>query len=406
MKESVATAALLESALQDDRASMEKFIADLVRLPSENPPGNYYRECRDFVAEQFRQCGLEPVIHTLQTPGHEPAYAVQAFVGPAGPAVYFHGHFDVVPAFTSEQFTPVVRNGNMFGRGTADMKGGLALMLYAAKAIKTCEIPLRGRIGLLFVPDEETGGARGSSILAQQGVLGKDGVAMLTAEPTSGVVWNASRGALSLKITLRGKSFHVGQHYRGINAFEAMVELSNRLLMYKTKIEERNTNFSIDPDAARSSIILIGGTVAGGTNFNTVPDSCSFTIDRRTNPEESLEAEETELLEIVQQPLSSGATVEIETLQRAASSASASDSIPARKLAKNATLVLEKEPKFELCPALLETRFYAQRGIPAFAYGPGLLSVAHGPNEYVNLKKVEEFALIYALTACDILSAE
>jgi acetylornithine deacetylase/succinyl-diaminopimelate desuccinylase-like protein len=72
MKESVATTALLESALQDDRASMEKFIADLVRLPSENPPGNYYRECRDFVAEQFRQCGLEPVIHTLQTPGHEP----------------------------------------------------------------------------------------------------------------------------------------------------------------------------------------------------------------------------------------------------------------------------------------------------------------------------------------------
>ncbi len=151
--------------------------------------------------------------------------------------------------------------------------------------------------------------------------------------------------------------------------------------------------------------MLIGGTVAGGTNFNTVPDGCSFTIDRRTNPEESLEAEEKELLEMIQQPLSSGATVQIETLQRAPSSAAASDSVPARKLARNATLVLEKEPAFELCPALLETRFYAQQGIPAFAYGPGLLSVAHGPNEYVNLKKVEEFALIYALTAYDILSS-
>src|SRR5260370_40807395 len=146
-----------------------------------------------------------------------------------------------------------------------------------------------------------------------------------------------------------------------------MGELSNRVLGHKTKIEKRNTNFSIAPDAARCSVILIGGTVAGGTNFNTVPDSCSFPIDRRTNPEESLEAEETELRKIAHQPLSSGATVEIETLQRAASSASASDSIPARKLAKNATLVLEKEPKFELFPALLETRLYAQRGVPPFA---------------------------------------
>ncbi len=195
MKEPAATAALLRSALQDDRASMERFIADLVKLPSENPPGNYYRECRDFLGEQFRQCGLEPVIHTLQTPGHEPTYAVQAFVGPEGPIVYFHGHYDVVPAFSNEQFIPVVNNGNMFGRGAADMKAGLALMLYAAKAIKACGISLRGRIGLLFVPDEETGGARGSNILAQQGILGKDGAAMFTAEPTGGVVWTASRGA-------------------------------------------------------------------------------------------------------------------------------------------------------------------------------------------------------------------
>jgi len=67
--------------------------------------------------------------------------------------------------------------------------------------------------------------------------------------------------------------------------------------------------------------------------------------------------------------------------------------------------VLKEEPSFELCPGLLETRFYAQRHIPAFAYGPGLLSVAHGPHEFVNLKKtIRDFALIYALTTYDILS--
>src|SRR5208283_5070572 len=109
--------------------------------------------------------------------------------------VYFHGHYDVVPASESSQFDPVVKNGNMFGRGTADMKAGLGLMLFAVKALKECGARLQGRIGLTFVPDEETGGARGSNLLSQQGILGKHGIAMFTAEPTGGVVWNGSRGA-------------------------------------------------------------------------------------------------------------------------------------------------------------------------------------------------------------------
>src|SRR5258708_8428365 len=196
----------------------------------------------------------------------------------------------------------------MVGRGSGDMKGGLALMFYAAKAIKACGSPLRGRIGLLFVPDEETGGARGSNILAQQGVLGKDGVTMFTAEPTGGIVWNASRGALSLKVTLAGKSFHVGQHYKGVNAFEAMVELSNRLLAHKTKIEKRNTNFSIAPNAPRCSGKLFAATEPAGTNFNTVPDSCSFTMILRTNLEKSLKLAERNLLEIINMPLPPGPT--------------------------------------------------------------------------------------------------
>jgi acetylornithine deacetylase/succinyl-diaminopimelate desuccinylase-like protein len=270
------------------------------------------------------------------------------------------------------------------------------------------------------VPDEETGGARGSNLLSQQGILGKHGIAMFTAEPTGGVVWNGSRGALSLQITVGGKAFHVGHHYKGINAFEAMVELSNRLLQHKIKVEARLTGYAITPEAARSSVMLIGGTVAGGSNFNVVPDRCTFTIDRRINPEESLEIEEEELMKIIKHappsgaslPASVPASVEVEVLQRAPSSASDAHSAIARKLARNAALVLKEEPgfeprfdpRFELCPGLLETRFYAQQHIPAFAYGPGLLSVAHGPNEFVNLKTTRDFALIYALTAYDILS--
>src|SRR5271166_2007886 len=395
----------LENTIQKDAAELEKFIFEFVKIPSENPPGMHYRTCCDFLCSYLSQFGFEPFVHSLPVPGRaEPALVVQAFLGTGGPTVYFHGHYDVVPASDPSQFAPSIKDGKMFGRGTADMKAGLGLMLFAVKALKDCAIPLRGRIGLTFVPDEETGGVKGSHLLLRHGILGKHGIAMFTAEPTGGVVWNGSRGALSLRITVDGKAFHVGHHYRGINAFEAMVELSNRLLQHKTKVAARQTAYAIAPEAARSSVLLIGGTVAGGSNFNVVPDRCTFTVDRRMNPEESLEIEERELMKIIEQAPPSGASVEVEVFQREPSSASDAQSAVARKLAKSAARVLKEEPSFELCPGLLETRFYAQQHIPAFAYGPGLLSVAHGPNEFVNLKMTTEFALIYALAACDILS--
>ncbi len=61
-------------------------------------------------------------------------------------------------------------------------------------------------------------------------------------------------------------------------------------------------------------------------------------------------------------------------------------------------------PSFELCPGLLETRWYARRDVPAFAYGPGLLSVSHGPDEYIPIEKLTQAATVYALTACDVLA--
>ena len=75
------------------------------------------------------------------------------------------------------------------------MKGGIVAMLYAIRALKEIAVDLKGRIGVMLVPNEETGGMDGTAWLAQQGLLGRDGIGMLLAEPTGGVVWNANRGA-------------------------------------------------------------------------------------------------------------------------------------------------------------------------------------------------------------------
>src|SRR5262249_39303387 len=161
---------------------------------------------------------------------------------------------------------------------------------------------------------------------------------------------------------------------------------------------QRETQYRIAPAAAHKSILLLGGRMEGGTNFNVTPDRFSFTIDRRLNPEEGLEEEERRLRDALE-------GFEIETLQRELAAATPEGEPLGAALARHIASLTGKEAAFEMCPGLLETRFYASRGIPAFAYGPGLLTVSHGPSEFVPVRNIAQCALIYALTAADALRA-
>jgi succinyl-diaminopimelate desuccinylase len=150
---------------------------------------------------------------------------------------------------------------------------------------------------------------------------------------------------------------------------------------------------------------MLGGQSGGGSNFNVVPENCWFTIDRRLNPEEDLVTEKTKLLDVLERCKRDGISLEWEILQEGHSASCDEDSALGQALARTIRAVTGDVPRFELCPGLLEIRFYAAQGIPAYAYGPGLLSVAHGPNEYVDLRKVTETAAIYGLTAMEMFAA-
>src|SRR5262249_15393055 len=161
----------------------------------ENPPGRAYRPCVERITRELDKLGLQYT--TIEIPRSnsrdtsEPRYCVSSLFGTGKRTLYFHGHYDVVPASNPNQFQPYVKGRNLFGRGASDMKSGLAGMVYAVKALKECGVELDGRVCLTFVPDEETGGQEGSEYLAAAGLLGRDGIGMLMPEPTSGLVWNA-----------------------------------------------------------------------------------------------------------------------------------------------------------------------------------------------------------------------
>ena len=390
----------LRKAIASRRDEMAELTAELVSIDTENPPGRNYERCLRFLGERLEPLGFDADIERIDNGNADqdyPRYWLRSVLGDSGPTVYFHGHVDVVPAQSRDQFDPKVTNATIFGRGSTDMKGGLVSMIYAMWALREAEVLLGGRIAFQVVPDEETGGALGSRALSDQGLLvGDDAVAMLTAEPTGGIVWHAYRGAITCRITVRGRQSHVGLQYRGVNAFENMLPVAHAPRDLQAEVEQRVTDYPIEPKEARRSILMMGGEVQGGANFNVVPESFSFTVDRRINPEEDFETEKRRLLEAIDADV---------TVFQEARPAGVSETDPAAvALAKAIAEVCGEPAPFELCPGILEIRFYAERGIPAFAYGPGLLSVAHGPKEFLKRRGLEDVAVVYALTAARLLS--
>jgi succinyl-diaminopimelate desuccinylase len=393
--------------LRERKEEMAALLAELVAIPTENPPGNHYRACTDLLERRIRELGLECKRMAPAGAGdhaEDAPASLLAVYGSGKRTLYFHGHYDVVPAQSPEQFRPVRKENFLFGRGSCDMKGGIVAMLYAMLAIRESGEELNGRIGLMLVPDEETGGQRGSGRLAREGLLGQAGVGMLVAEPTSGVVWNANRGAITLRVRVLGKSAHVGLQHQGANAFERMHRVVERLQHLKREVEQRSTRCAVGAEQRRNSILMLGGQSGGGTNFNVVPEECWFTVDRRINPEENLAEEKAKLLGALEECREMGIPLEWEVFQEGGSAASGEGEALGKALSRSVQVVTGEAACFEMCPGLLETRFYAEAGMPAYAYGPGLLSVAHGPNEYVDLRKVIDCAAVYALTAVEVLN--
>ena len=244
-------------------------------------------------------------------------------------------------------------------------------------------MPLRGRIGLLFVPDEETGGAiRVRRARSARASWLPTGIGMLLPEPTSGVVWHANRGAITLEVTVAGRAAHVGlartrASTRSRRAMPLLQQLVRATRASWTRAT-RSCSWAATWKRARTS--------------TSCPIACRFTIDRRTNPDEDFEAEKRALLDLIGRASRKPATSTSAPFRKGAPSLTSPDAPLARALADSIRDVTGEPPAFELCPGLLEIRFYAERGVPALAYGPGILAVSHGPQEFVKISRMVDCA--------------
>ena len=382
-------------------ARSEEMAALLIRLvaeDTENPPGRGLGQCARVVSEAMDRLGLSPEILELPPSGslEEPSI-VRGSVGNGSKLVYFHGHFDVVPVQDRAQFRAERRDGKIIGRGTADMKGGIVSMLYGAAAARELGLLGDGQIALHLVCDEETGSVAGSGFLREHALINPNALAMVTAEPSGGSIWNAARGAVSLRVTLRGKEAHVGQANLGVNAFQQMLHVAAPLEEYAREMMRRHTRFNMDPNDPRGSMIVIGGMSGSGSNFNVVPGTAWFSLDSRFNPEEDLDVELARIKQIINDAAESiDADVTIETTQFQPSARTAETEAAAQALAASIAQITGRPARFEMCAGVLDVRWYAQLGIPAFGYGAGRLDVSHGPHEYIDEIEMRSCAAVYA----------
>ena len=386
----------------DDRADeMAALLDALVRIPTENPPGRELGRCAGVLRDAMERLGFSPEVIELAPAGSlEHPAIVRGSVGSGGQLVYYHGHFDVVPAQSPDQFEPQRRDGTLVGRGTADMKGGLVSMLYGAAAARELGLLEGSKIVFHFVCDEETGSTAGSGHLREADLIDPGAVAMLTAEPTGGVIWHACRGAITLRVRTSGREAHVGYVHEGVNAFEHLIRIAEPLTALSRELLDKRTSFPVERDEAAGSMLVVGGQAGAGAGFNVVPGSAWFSVDRRFNPEEQLDQELSRLTGMIEEAArAAGAEVDIDVLQAQPSGSTDQDHPAARTLAGCIEAVEAAGATFQLCPGVLDTRWYSQLGIPAFAYGGGRLDVSHGPHEYIDETAMRRCAAVYALFA-------
>jgi len=380
----------------DSRADeIAELLVRLVACETENPPGRYLAGCAVLLGEAMDRLGLKPeILELTPTAALAEPRIVRGAAGDGARVVYFHGHFDVVPVQDRAQFRAVRRDGRITGRGTADMKGGIVSMLYGAAAAQELGLLDRGRIVIHLVCDEETGSAVGSGQLRERNLIDRNAVAMLTAEQSGEVIWNTARGALSLRVDVHGRAAHVGEAFKGVNSFLHMLRVAAALEAHVGEMSERG------------SMIVVGGRSGGGSNFNVVPERTWFTVDGRFNPEVDLDAEQARITAIVSDAArAAGAEVSVEVTQLAPPS-DTSASHPAATLLGNCVAeVTGRSARFELCAGCLDTRWYAQLGIPSFGFGPGRFDVSHGPDEYVDEVAMRRVAAVYARYAAELLAA-
>jgi acetylornithine deacetylase/succinyl-diaminopimelate desuccinylase family protein len=388
------------------------FLAELVRIPTDTPPGDNAPHA-DAVADRIEQLGWQVERHPVpqQTVVDYGMASITNLIvrrayAEGGPTLALNAHGDVVPpgeGWTRPPYGAQVEDGRMYGRATAVSKSDFATFFYAAQAIEALGVPLRGALELHFTYDEEFGGALGPGWLLEQGLTKPD---YLIGAGFSYNVVNAHNACLQFEVTVHGKATHGSIPETGHDALQAATAVLNAIYAEVPRLKAIRSGI-----AGIDHPTMIVGRIDGGTNTNVVPGKVVLKMDRRMIPEEDpaqVEADVRRMLETAVDGLP-GIRIEVRRLLLARSLRP----LPGQEklvdsLRRNAGEVLGETITVLGSQLYTDARLYSEQGIPAVLYGAGprtvLESNAKQADEHLVLEDLRAATKVVALTLLDFLA--
>ncbi|WP_121820269.1 M20 family metallopeptidase [Halostella salina] len=367
------------------RERLERLLADMVAIETENPPGNEGELAR-FVVDWFAERGIDASL-VFEPDADRPQAAAR--VGDGDPTVVLNGHLDVVPvddpdAWTHDPYDPTVEDGRMYGRGAVDMKAGLAIaMLVAADLQDDLDSgALDGSVVVHAAIGEETG-VPGTETLLEQGYDGDYGVVL---EPTGMRTATSAKGLGWYEVIVGGEASHASRPDQGSNAVRNAEPVLDAVAAYDAELRERSD------DLVGSAYATVTDFEAGvGSNRGILPETARFTLDRRVLPDESIETVDREvddMLAAVQREHSVDVEWERDTTYESA--AVPVDSPLAETFRAHSADIAGVAPEpFGIKAATDVRNFVNDAGMEAVTWGPGSLAQAHTVDEFVELDAVE-----------------
>jgi succinyl-diaminopimelate desuccinylase len=425
---------LLLQRIEAKRAELTALTQDLVRIPTVNPPGDAYETCARFLGERLAKRGFAvEYVRAKGGPGDSDQYprtnVVARYEGASpGNCVHFNSHIDVVEVgsgWTFDPFAATIQDGKIYGRGSCDMKGGLASSVIACEALIESGVPLPGALEISGTVDEESGGFSGVGYLAERGYFSKPRVHHVIIPEPLGVdrICLGHRGVYWAQVETKGRIAHGSMPFLGdsaINHMGAFIHLLETQLA--PRLAQRKTNEPVEPPGARVSTLNINSMHGGQVEQRyavdargwptadlpapTVAHSCRAVLDRRFIAEENLDDVKREILEMLLelQHTRPGFDFHIQEIMSFVPTATPKDAPVVDATARAIARVLGREPSYISSPGTYDQKHIVRTGKlqDCIAYGPGVLDLAHQPDEYIGIQELVDSAKIMALAALQL----
>ncbi len=393
------------------QGNMQSLLAELVKVPSDNPPGDCAPHARR-AAELLEKLGFtverHPVPDDLVKQNGMISctnLVIRKKFGSGGPVVALNAHGDVVApgeGWSVDPYAAVVKDGVMYGRGVAVSKSDFVTYAYALLALEQSGAKLNGTIELHLTYDEEAGGAIGPQWLIEQGISKPD---YAFSAGFSYAVTTAHNGCLHLEVTVNGKSAHAARPDTGHDALEAATKVLTALYAYRDTLSGIHSKTE-----GITSPSLVVGLIKGGINTNVVPDKVSLRLDRRIIPEENPEQVETNLRNLIAHAVQDlpGITAHVSRIMLARPFGI----VPGVEklidiLTRNATEIMGKPVGTEGIPLYTDARHYSAAGIKTVLYGAGprnlLEANGHRADEKLALSDLYKATEVVARTLAELL---